>query len=80
MRMRMAASLAALMVALAGCGQGADDNVMAAQGEALNPAEVDAVLGPDTQPAGDDAAVNDVNAAADAEVAASTEPSGNANE
>jgi hypothetical protein len=45
--------IAALATAAAACGQGNSDNVMAPQGNALQPADVNAALGPEDMNATD---------------------------
>jgi len=62
MNLGKAASLIALAIAAAACGQGNSDNVMSPEANALDPADVNAALGPEitNTPA---TTANDLNAA-----------------
>jgi hypothetical protein len=55
-------AIAGLAVAAAACGQGSTDNVMAADANALTPAEINAALGPETVNSGElNLGSNDMN-------------------
>jgi hypothetical protein len=59
-----AAAVLALAVAAAGCGQGNSDNVMSPEANALEPADVNAALGPEITNTTDmNMTANDMNAA-----------------
>ena len=57
------AAVVALAVAAAACGQGNSDNVMAPEANALQPADINAALGPEVTNTTDlNMATNDMNA------------------
>jgi hypothetical protein len=59
-----AAAVLALAFAAAGCGQGNSDNVMSPEANALEPADVNAALGPEITNTTDmNMTANDMNAA-----------------
>jgi len=47
MKLAVSAALTALALAVAGCSQGNSDNVMSPEANALQPADVNAALGPE---------------------------------
>jgi len=64
MNLGKTAALIALAIAAAACGQGNSDNVMSPEANALEPADVNAALGPEiTNTPATNMTANDLNAA-----------------
>jgi hypothetical protein len=61
MKLSRSAAVAALAIAAAACSQGNSDNVMSPQANALTPAEVNEMLGPETNAADLNVTSNDMN-------------------
>jgi hypothetical protein len=64
MKLAVSAAFTALALAVAGCSQGNSDNVMSPEANALEPADVNAALGPEVTNTPDmNMTANDMNAA-----------------
>jgi hypothetical protein len=64
MKLAVSATFAALALAVAGCSQSNSDNVMSPEANALEPADVNAALGPEVTNTPDmNMTANDMNAA-----------------